>query len=649
MSDAPCPSQKKALEELEELAPGAPLLALGQSVFWDEPMKAGIALAVREHGFDRRFIAGVHDTDYFGKTPLRSRGDGHQALPHNDTTTKGLWSAAGEVSRLFGSETVITRDHLQQAGAKVGKIAHERPELLDSATEAWGWRGVVDTRSQSEIVAEKPLNRVFPKMYETVEWAVRSSLENLAPKSSEAGKSRGDELLNAVCDSRENVKTLGGWFEALLPAMFAFGAGEQFPIETTATTKLLAFNPDTSTSPRFDLLGLFLNPETREQAEDAYNQAVGGSEIYTLDRFGTAALPFDVYIPGTGRGTLHLGRRGGVIDAPHPVGFSFKKAPETPLALAQMLESRFGEGVVLIGKAVSLIGMLAREFVFVFHEGASGYVWRSRQMHQALAKAGLPLDLNPILRIKYNPWKALKEVDAWLRLPEPLREPFGATDLCAASLSRRLPDVQESQSERLEALAKLRRPRDLVDWLATEIGGEWQAAAKEEQELHETFQALRAQLARLKEQKADALAQIKRRKRAVQSAQDAKGIHWRTTIWEKSPTEADQATREKLTYAVDQAMLRVRQAENAWQDLQDQQDCLVTASELMQARERRRRISLEAELARVELIRQAVIATEGLELAGRRPAAWWFPLVSPDGTWFAKTICKAQCRLEPLT
>ena len=94
-------SLETVLGELDRLAPGAPLLALGQTVLWDEPMKGGVALLLKGK---RKFIAGVHDTDYFAKLPSGERKKGQfKAVPHNDTTTRALWSAAGEFSALFGS------------------------------------------------------------------------------------------------------------------------------------------------------------------------------------------------------------------------------------------------------------------------------------------------------------------------------------------------------------------------------------------------------------------------------------------------------------------------------------------------------------------------------------------------------------------
>src|SRR5688572_24087480 len=111
---------EEALAELEKVAPEAPFLALGQTVFWDEPMKGGVALTSKRLGYSRKLVAGVHDTDYFAKLPHGPRQPGKfMVVPHNDTTTKGLWSAAGEFSRLFGSETVVSREILQSAGLRI--------------------------------------------------------------------------------------------------------------------------------------------------------------------------------------------------------------------------------------------------------------------------------------------------------------------------------------------------------------------------------------------------------------------------------------------------------------------------------------------------------------------------------------------------
>ena len=54
-----------------------------------------------------------------------------------------------------------------------------------------------------------------------------------------------------------------------------------------------------------------------------------------------------------------------------------------PARLALLL-SRERPDVVVVGKAVTMLGMLGREFVFVFHEGASGYVGITREFHRSL-------------------------------------------------------------------------------------------------------------------------------------------------------------------------------------------------------------------------------------------------------------------------
>ena len=60
-------SLETALQQLDAVAPDIPLLALGQTIFWDETMKGAVAQALTRSGSSRRYLAGVHDTDYFAK------------------------------------------------------------------------------------------------------------------------------------------------------------------------------------------------------------------------------------------------------------------------------------------------------------------------------------------------------------------------------------------------------------------------------------------------------------------------------------------------------------------------------------------------------------------------------------------------------
>lgn len=645
-----CNTLTQALDDLEKVAGDSPFLALGQTVFWDEPMKAGVALLSKRLGKPRRLVAGVHDTDYFAKLPSGGRERGRfKALPHNDTTTRGLWSAAGEFSTLFGSETVITRDALLAAGLRLSRLQQARPGILDEATEAWGWRGVVALGDSAPIAAEVPLDRLLPELMSTFDWAVDSALESLAGEGRETAERLFEGLRSQICEASDGAAELGEFYRRLLPIFYEFAGAARVDLEATRTTELLRFNRETWGLPRFELFGLFVDPTTRPEAKQAYDKAIRGSSgLYELARFGTGAIPFDLVIPGKGRGTIRLGTRGAVINTPNPQFLSYRTPPANLAELAELLEDKFGPNCVVVGKAVTLIGMLAREFVFVFHEGASGYVKHSRRLHEILAEGGRPMRMNPILRIRYDAWSALRVCCSWLRLPEPFRRAFGTEELCAPSFAARWREAVEDGRGLLATLGSLRRPIELIRFLDQRLGGSWHRLAEEYEALHQQLQVLESDLAALRDERRGLYAAMRGLRARRAEAEAAKGRHWRERIFEREPSQEDIEERERLTQAVEAIVHERTHLESQMHELRRRQQARVENEEVRRIHDRRRSIELEAELKRLRLIRDAIVSSRGLESANRRPSAWWFRLVCPDGLWFRETVETAEYYLEPL-
>jgi len=646
-----CPSQAKALSQLDEIAPGVPLLALGQTVFWDEPVKGGLALALQKMGAPRALVAGVHDTDYFAKLPGGQESKPvFKALPHNDASTRGLWSAAGEFSALFGSETVITREQYQQAGLKVGKVVGARPGILEQATEAWRWRGLVMLGGEAKITADLPLRQVMDGLCETLDWAIQETLSTLEPTSCGEKVGAADRLRQLVCEAGESEpnETLAGFYRKLIPQVYAFAAGEHVALDTTTTTELLRFNSERCDLRRFDTLALFVAPETREAACRAYNEVVAGTETYTLDRFGSGAIPFELVIPNVGRGTIRLGNRAIIIMTPRPQFISIKKPISSLAELARAIEAKFGANCTLVGKAITLIGMLAREFVFVFHEGASGYVKQTVRLHQRLQKLRPDLEFYPVLRVAYSPWDHLSHCCAWFRLPEPLRDPFGVEEISGASFAARWREVATEQERLLARLGRLSRPLELIRFLGQSAGGSWKSLAEQYDGVHQRLERLHKQVRKLKEARRAINQRLRDLRHQRRDTELAMGRHWREKIFEKPASDADWAERRRFQHRLRELAQAIASAKQEWGELRRRQDELVTSAEVQRAHELRRNIELEAELKRMSLIRSAVIASKGLRHAGHRPSAWWFPLVCPSGEWFRATVAHAQYSIEPL-
>ena len=668
-----------ALARLREIAPDAPLLALGQTVFWDEPMKALVAAAAPE----RSFIAGVHDTDYFAKLPSGPRRPGaFVTVAHNDTTTRGLWSAAAEFSTLFGSETVVTRDMLLRAGLALDRLRERDPHILDTATEAWGWRGIVSLDDAPPLTSEVPALALLPELENTLGWAFGGALA-VAPSAE--GEALAAEIRAEVADAcAPEGASLAEAYEALVPRMYGLVVPEA-RVGTDRTSRLLRFNRETCGRPRFSLARLFIESSTRRTARASYDEAVTApgpnSGQYELARFGTGAIPFDLVIPGLGRGVVRLGNRGAVIGTRVPQFLSFKRPVESLEEFAAAVEAKFGPDCALIGKAVTLLGMLAAEHVFVFNEGGSGYSWRSAMLHRLLCeRLAWCTALNPILRVGYPTWSALAAVERDLTLPEPLRRPFGFNTLSAKVFSALVPSVAQRSAELLVTLGETRRPIELLhllaglasvdahrDWLDAhpEFLREYAAGEKSIEDVapadnpwptrEDRYAALSGELdaftRRMEEGlevRATLYATRRGLRRARVEAETERGAQFRREIFERDPEAGALARRREHDEAVRRAIKAVETNERTLSELLRAQGEAARDASVRAAVNERRGIEVEAECERLTLIREATLAGEGLAHAALRPSAWWLAMVSPDGAWTSALRSGLTARLEPL-
>lgn len=644
MSEPSCISLKEAVQQVGSFASGSKFLALGQTVFWDEPMKAGLALEAQRAGVG--FVAGVHDTDYFAKVSgVKDSRVRFKTLPHNDGSTRNLWSAAAEFSELFGSETVITKDELLKAGLRFDRLSRSRPGFLDEATEAWGWRGIVSTDDNPPITLEVPGDHLARELCNTLRWAIDESIESIGEGQREAARAVGDRINQIFCDYAEAPnRNLAAIYRDLLKPIYSLVANQELDFETSQTSELLRFNTETSGLPRFELLNWYVNSETRDHACQAYNEAVTTYPgLYGLERFGTGAIPFDLVIPGLGRGTIRLGNRGAVITTKRPQFLSYKKPLESVEELAALIEAKFGPNCAVIGKAVTLIGMLGKEFTFAFHEGASSYVKASRALHQKLNFA-----VHPILRIRYQTWDSLAGVENWFNLPKPLQSAFGGEAICAPSFASRWQAVVEEQKCRLGQLGRIRKPFELLSYLDEKVGGAWSLQAKEYKSIHQQLTEMSQAIESLKAERRRLHNAWRETGQRWQQIQREMGDHFRAEIFEKAPSETAEAQREAFGRQLHDLRIERDLLLAKIDELGNEERAATQSSEFLKVHKRRREIELEGELKRLAMIREAVISSRGLENANRRPSAWWLPLVSPDGKWFEQVMETATCYWEPM-
>lgn len=648
-------SAQEVLTELRAQHPDTPFLALGQTVFWDEPVKASIRLLLDSYGLGGDMVIGVHDTDYFAKAKLRHAGKSRFLLtPHNDGSTKDLWSAAGEISTLFGSETFPTRDHYAKAGVafeRASKISGEEfSAFLDKMTEAWGWRGVVYTGSRDLVVNSLSVQEVGDSVLEMLAWGFENAIAQIAPDCCQREARRvADAILEwcKECRDEDPAASLSDLFQCVLPQIYQMLLGRK-PAQTvvTCTTDLLRLAPDTASLPRFRLVDAFLNPATREIAINAYNQAVAGSEIYTLDKFGAGALPFDVIVPGRGRGTLRIHPKVLFIETRQPIPIGLKKPITSIQELAEVLHAKFKEPVTLVGKAVSLVSMLSQEFLFLFHEEGSMYVWRTKKMNDILRAAGIDLNFHPIVRIRYQTWDALAEAQSTLRLPEHLASAFGRATITAPEFATSWKSVVEEQKAFCERSAALQKPLELLAYLQTrESVAGWDERTIAYLEAKTALLGLVERRNAIQEEVRETYDKLRVLRAERLAVQQRKGNHFRSV---KDWTSAENAVRaafeeqeESLAQEKSRLHLKILRLRN------ERLHC-ERGEEAQRARGVMQHIENEAELARLRLVRNALLTVEGLPHTAHRPSAWWFPMADKTGQWFQRVAETAELYLQPL-
>lgn len=655
------------------------MLALGQTVLWDEPMKAVLQRYLPLYHPRAVVWMGVMDTDYFSKPPFTVSGRGEYRLfPHNDGSTKEIWVAAGELSRLFGCEVVPTRSMYSAHGVQLETVARNAPEgrraFIDRVTEAWGWLGLVNTGSRRMLSGDVPLKDVFHVLVEQVRWALESTAASLHGSARDAALRQAERLqswIEEFFSANPSAKLVELYLE-LGPRLCEFLLG-RYPerLQTVLSSQLLRFNTDTVHRPLFRVLDLFLEPRTEEALKSAYNQAVIDSEIYTLDKFGEGAIPFDLVVPGHGRGTICITGNRITVQSDEPIHIRSEEPVRSAAQLAAAVESALGKDVSLIGKAVTLLCMLGAEFVVVLNETASQYVWRTERMTALLRDQGIQLPLFPILRLVYPTWDTIRETGVEICLPEHLAQAFGKETVSSAEFAGRWRQVCAEQESILEKMKRLSGPVELLSFLAERDSSTWSPLLEEYLAQKNVLLSACERIDRLKRQTQDLYSRLRELKQQCELIAREKGNDYRACVaplkerlWHI--TYANPGSNEEAA----QLMRRIAQEEERrkifdvqWERIRSmivklraeisktraERRAVETSSEVVRARRRLQEIALRAQEVKLWLVRNAYLTSKGLYQTCYRPSSWWIPLLSPDGRWFEGIARETKAYLEPLS
>jgi len=659
-------SAREALAALDEAAPGVPLAAFGQTPFWDEPMKAILAAET-----ERPMLVGVHGLDFISRLRGLLPGPEWQIVSRNDGSLRDAWIAAGELSALFGAEVCPTRQTLAEAGVR---ISNDRAggAALDEATSCWGWRAVVQNSERPYVVCDAPVAEVAPALRELLRWGFGATAEMLSQADARRGVRGMLRSFLRRLDGFPAENPEGGlcaFYKRLFQDMYCRLLGSvPENVRITSTPEVFRFNVATARRGRFRFVRHFLCGRMAEVARAAYDAAVGGSSINPLSSFGEFATPFDVYVPGRGRGTLHIEDKRVRVDLRTPVTLSLRKPLRSVTELARVLECGFGGEVSLVGKAVALPVMFGGEFVLVLNETGSAYLPMTQEMVRAMTAAGARLKPYPILRIRMRTWDMLRGCGVEFRLPRHLAESFEREVISADEFARRWRRVVHDARRLLERLKREPGMASLVEYLGHREHERWFRRLERCARAHATLlevqrgvDALRHRAMKLRMAEDALLEEMK-------TLEEERGKLNRTRLRPlkrklgKPAGCLSAGERERISKAYEEAEREGRALLDALESKREERRRVVEerkavgrkiratehSAKAQAARESLRVVNRMGQKARLALARRAILTAEGLCRGNARPSAWWMSAVDPSGGWFERIRRSARYRLESL-
>jgi hypothetical protein len=221
----------------------------------------------------------------------------------------------------------------------------------------------------------------------------------------------------------------------------------------------------------------------------------------------------------------------------------------------------------------------------------------------------------------------------------------------------------------LDRLSRLTDTDQLLAFLAEHQGEPWPARIEAYMNAYATVRELSDRAGPMKDESVRLRDLSYSIKQEVQQLEVEKGEHFRAQIkplrdemdrFELASADAAEMvrlkdelrrreeTRAELAARISRKREEANDAHNRSLELKHDVRSIERGDEMIQARETLGLIEYEAELARLWLVRDAVLVSKGLAYTDHRPSAWWFLLADPELKWFDRVAQTAELRFEEI-